>query len=98
MFINSIVPMEFGGTNTNSQTTTSGVELPFASLLTQAMDETKRLQEVTENDTQDLMLGNLDNIAQMQVNSMKAEAMLQTTVQLTTRVVNAYKEVMQMQV
>lgn len=98
MFINSITPMQFGENEQTQNITTNTAQIPFASMLSDAFTEMNRLQEITEIDSQNLMLGNVDNLAQVQINSMKAESMIQTTVQLTTRVVNAYKEIMQMQV
>lgn len=99
MFITPIMPMEFGDNNTITQSEVSSVsQIPFANLLSQAIEETNKLSEIAEIDSQNLLLGNVDNLAQVQINSMKAESMIQTTVQLTTRVVNAYKEIMQMQI
>lgn len=74
------------------------VELPFESVLQNAIGELNKAQAVSEADAYRLALGNTDNLHQIQIDSMKTEAMLNTTVQLTTRLVNAYKEVMQMQV
>lgn len=98
MFITPITPIQFGETNTMQPETSSGVQVPFASMLSDAIAETNSLMEVSAADSQSLLLGDVDNLAQVQINSMKAESMIQTTVQLTTRVVNAYKEIMQMSV
>ncbi len=70
----------------------------FKEFLSDAMKETEALQQQTEQDGIALALGEIDNVAQIQVNSLKASAMLQTTVQLTSRTVSAYKEIMSMQV
>ena len=72
--------------------------IPFSNVLKDAISEYENLQQVTEQDGNSLALGEADNLAQIQINSLKAQAALQTTVQLTSRVVNAYKEIMQMQV
>ncbi|MFI3114679.1 MAG: flagellar hook-basal body complex protein FliE [Clostridia bacterium] len=98
MFINAITPMEFGETTSQQTINTNSTGLPFASLLTDAIAETNRLQQITEEDSQNILMGNIDNLAQVQINSLKAESMVQTTVQLVSRVVNCYKEIMQMQV
>lgn len=70
----------------------------FGDLLKQTMSDYAKLEQVTAQDSRALALGTADNLTQIQINSMKAEAALQTTVQLTTRTVNAYKEIMQMQI
>ena len=72
--------------------------IPFASLLQDAVNEYSALQQTVDAESQQLALGNTDNLAQITIDSLKAKAALQTTVQLTSRVVGAYKEIMQMQV
>lgn len=72
--------------------------LPFADILQSASETLSEAQAVAEADSYQLAFGNVDNLAQVQINSMKAESMLNTTIQLTSRTVNAYKEIMQMQV
>lgn len=98
MFITSITPMQFGEDSNSTSQVSTFADVPFANMLSDAIAETNKLAEITEIDNQNLMLGNVDNLAQVQINSMKYESMVQTTVQLTTRVVNAYKEIMQMQI
>ncbi len=70
----------------------------FSQILQNAVNDLEALQQQTAEDTLNIALGDIDNLAQVQINSMKASTMLQTTVQLTSRAVNAYKEIMQMQV
>ena len=60
----------------------------FKDILSQAYADYQQAKAVAE----------ADNLAQIQINAMKAETMLQTTVQLTSRMVSAYKEIMQMQI
>ena len=72
--------------------------IPFASVLQNAVSEYSTLQQTADTESQQLGLGNTDNLAQVTIDSLKAKAALQTTVQLTSRIVTAYKEIMQMQV
>lgn len=72
--------------------------LPFADVLQNAISGYGEAKAQGEADSAALVLGDVNDLAQVQINSMKAESMLQTTVQLTTRMVNAYKEIMQMQI
>ena len=92
-----IKPIEFGFHQDEKVNTSTG-NIPFQSILTEAINQTNQATAVTQQDGVDLLLGNVDNLAQVQINSLKASTMLQTTVQLTSRVVNAYKEIMQMQI
>jgi len=71
--------------------------LPFQDILNDSLKELSAAEEAAAEDSANLALGNADDLAQIQINSLKAEAALQTTVQLTSRVINAYKEIMQMQ-
>ena len=63
-----------------------------------AINEFKEADKLSDIDNAQLSLGNADDLAQIQINTLKAETMLQTTVQITSRVVNAYKEIMSIQV
>lgn len=70
----------------------------FQTLLNQSVDQLEHLESVSKSDSTKLATGDTDHLAQMQINMLKAEVAMQTTVQVTSRVVNAYKEIMQMQV
>lgn len=98
MFITPIKPMESMDFTAQSEKVSSTTKTGFASILENAVKEYQQASAVADNDSYNLSIGNADDLAQIQINSLKAEAMLQTTVQLTSRVVNAYKEVMQTQV
>jgi len=76
----------------------AGDAVPFASMLKEAVNEYETLQQTAEQDAAALTMGDADNLAQIQISSMKEQAALQTVVQLTSRAVNAYKEIMQMQI
>ena len=97
--IQAIQKMTFSADKTDQ--TGSGDTLssiPFASILQNAVNEYSALQQTADTESQQLALGNTDNLAQVTIDSLKAKAALQTTVQLTSRIVGAYKEIMQMQV
>lgn len=94
--IQPIQPMSFskiGEIEKGAESSTS-----FLNTLKDAVNEYAALQQSVDADNTALALGETDNLAQIQIDSLKAEAALQTTVQLTSRVVNAYKEIMQMSV
>ncbi|NLH00546.1 MAG: flagellar hook-basal body complex protein FliE [Clostridiales bacterium] len=95
--IQPIQPMTFSEEKTE-RSRESGSAIPFSDMLKEAINEYETLQKTADDDTNALVLGDVNNIAQIQIDSMKASAALQTAVQLTSRAVNAYKEIMQMQV
>ena len=94
--ITPIQPMAFSKISGVEKSEGSGT--PFLNILKDAADEYTSLQKIADVDSEALVLGDADNPAQIQINSLKAEAALQTTVQLTSRVVSAYKEIMQMNI
>lgn len=93
-----IEKMQFSSFSAPEKSGGTGDKSSFQDMLSGYMQEVKSLTQVAEQDGARLALGNADDLAQIQINAMKAEAALQTTVQLASRAVNAYKEIMQMQV
>ncbi len=73
-------------------------DIPFANMLSDAIKDYETSQKTSDDESNQLALGESDNLAQVQIDSMKAQTALQTTVQLTSKMVTAYKEIMQMQV
>lgn len=100
MFIVPITPMEKMDFSSNERvkTASEATESGFAGLLDNAIKEFKAADALSDVDNAQLSIADADDLAQIQINTLKAETMLQTTVQITSRVVNAYKEIMQIQV
>ena len=100
LFIVPITPMEkMDFSNTEKiRTAAEATEGGFSSLLDNAINEFKYADAMSDIDGAELSLGTADDLAQVQINMLKAETMLQTTVQITSRAVNAYKEIMSLQV
>ena len=100
MFIVPITPMEKMDFSSTEKVTTAkeAKEGGFSSLLDSAIENFNEADKLSDLDNAGLSLGNADDLAQIQINMLKAETMLQTTVQITSRAVNAYKEIMQIQV
>ena len=100
MFIVPITPMEKMDFSTTEKVTAvkDVKENAFSSILDSAIENFKEADKLSDIDGAGLSLGNADDLAQIQINMLKAETMLQTTVQITSRAVNAYKEIMQIQV
>ena len=98
MTIEPIHWMSFGTAEKKQDTESSG--LPFSGILKDAVQNLEQVQKAADEDSYKLATGNADlnDLSQMMINSSKQTAALQLTVQLTTRVVNAYKEILQMQV
>lgn len=76
----------------------SGAQVPFSDVFKEAVDNLKETEAVSRQDAYDLAAGKVDDLHNVSINSAKAEMALALTVQLTTRAVSAYNEVMRMQV
>lgn len=70
----------------------------FAQVFEQALDNALATKEVSDQDAIKVALGQTDNLSQVMINSAKASTAMQMTVELTSRAVSSYKEIMQMQV
>lgn len=97
--IEPIKPLSFEKDGLGAASPAEGLSsMPFADVLREAVSTYEGAKIETDADSLALSLGDINNLAQVQINSMKAQAALSTTVQLTSRAVTAYKEIMQMQV
>ncbi len=72
--------------------------LPFADILQQSMETMQETQKISNQDAYDLAMGYTDDIASVMIHSAQATAALELTVQIASRAVSAYKEVLQMQI
>lgn len=94
--IGTLQPIQGGGTAGTPGTAPSKV--PFADLLSQAMQDVESAQQAAAGDAAGLVLGSGDDLHSIMIRSAMEATAIETAVELTTRVVSAYKEVMQMQV
>lgn len=81
-----------------STETQSFAGLPFADILQESMEQMWETQRVSNQDAYNLAMGNTDDIASVMIHSAQATAAMELTVQLASRAVNAYKEILQMQI
>lgn len=100
MNINGINNLQSGfpkiGLNTDSDS-----ESPFKMFYDAAINtvnETNTLQKEADQMSLDFALGNIDNIHEVMIAQEKASIALQYTVQLRDSVMDAYNEIMRMQV
>lgn len=70
----------------------------FSEVLKGALDEVNQLQKDSDEYTKLLALGQVDNIHDVTIASEKAKIALQMTLTVRNKVVDAYKEIMRMQV
>jgi len=94
--ITPMAPMDFSQSGTTQKAASKGS--PFQYVLDNAVTALNESQRASSRDSYRLAYGDVDNLAEVMINTLKAETMIQTTVQITTRVVAAYKEIMNIQV
>lgn len=73
-------------------------KIPFSDTFSEVLKEARETQAVSDQDAYKLAMGTVDDLHTVMINSEKATAALELTVQLTTRAINAYNEIMRMQV
>lgn len=100
---NSVVgTSEFGelrSSSTRSGSSSTEANGPsFADTLKQAVNEVNELQKVADKGMQDLATGRTDNIPDVMIAAEKADIALRLMVQVRNKIIDAYQEVMKMQV
>lgn len=75
-----------------------GSAIPFKTMFQDALSQVETLEAVKAADTYNLSIGNLDNLAEMMVNTERAQTAFQLMVQMRNKVLDAYSEIMRMNV
>jgi flagellar hook-basal body complex protein FliE len=81
---------------TNGSAATAGAS--FAETLNQAVGSVNEMQKTADKAMQDLATGKTDNIADVMIAAEKADIALKVMVQVRNKIIDAYQEVMKMQV
>lgn len=76
---------------------TSG-ESDFKNILSEALDRFERVGDQDAQATLDLMTGNTDDLSNTMIAAQKSEIAVNLTVAIRNKAVEAYKEIMNMQV
>jgi flagellar hook-basal body complex protein FliE len=96
--------LEAGGTrassaadiNQSAQTNEAGKT--FADTLTEAIGQVNEIQKESDVKAQELATGKTDDIAGVMLAAEKADIALRTMVQVRNKIIDAYQEIMRMQV
>ncbi|MGZ3743251.1 MAG: flagellar hook-basal body complex protein FliE [Pseudobdellovibrionaceae bacterium] len=78
----------------------SANEIPgsFADTLKSAIGNVNQLQKASDKSAQDLATGRTDNVADVMIAAEKADIALRVMVQVRNKIIDAYQEIMKMQV
>lgn len=85
------------GTGSISGTGSKG-EASFADTLKNAIGEVNNLQQVANKKAEDLAVGKTDNVAEVMIATEKADIAMRVMVQVRNKIIDAYNEIMRMQV
>ncbi|MUK89919.1 flagellar hook-basal body complex protein FliE [Ornithinibacillus sp. L9] len=70
----------------------------FANVLKSAIEEVNDAQVISDKKTEALARGEIDDLHDVMITAQKASITLETTVQVQRKVIDAYNEIMRMQV
>lgn len=85
--------------NTNSKPVSPGeAQANFADTLKSAIENVNKTQVASNQMTQAFARGEVDNLHDVMIASQKASITLETSVQVQKKVIDAYNEIMRMQV
>ncbi|MGP4072253.1 flagellar hook-basal body complex protein FliE [Piscibacillus sp. B03] len=82
----------------SNQPTPSEAQSRFSSALKNAINEVNDLQAVSDQKTNGLVTGEVKDLHEVMIASQKASVSLQTATQLQSKAIDAYKEIMRMQI
>lgn len=70
----------------------------FAEALKKALSAIVESEKQDDSNTDEILSGNIDNIASQMVDMVEADIALQFTMQVRNKIVEAYQEIMRMQI
>lgn len=76
----------------------NNAQMSFADTLRQKIQDVKNLEQTSLDSAYAVSMGKTEDIEGALIDSTRASVAIETAVQITTRAVNAYKEIMQMQI
>lgn len=84
--------------NSNSTIGVGESSKTFADTLKDAIGNVNELQKASDRGMQELATGKTDNVADVMIASEKADIALKVMVQVRNKIIDAYQEIMKMQV
>lgn len=82
----------------NAAVTPGEAQANFAETLKGAIDNLNSVQMESDNKTEALANGNIDDLHEVMITAQKASITLETTVQMQKKVIDAYNEIMRMSI
>jgi len=95
---NIISPNSVTTFNPGGLTSEGNSDMAFSNILSDAFDVAAQADRVDKASSLELLIGQSDDMAGMLIDAQKAELSLNLALQIRNRIVDAYNEVMRMQV
>ncbi len=95
-FIVPISPMRLE-TQIQATQNQTNVSNGFSNVLNQAIENVKESQQAADQSAQSLLMGQSDDLHNVMIQAEQAALALELTVQVTSKAINAYNEIMRMQ-
>ena len=96
--IGSLAPSRSIFETSEKQDSISSVKVPFSDYLNEALINTNNLLMESDALANDFAAGKIDNIHQVAIAAEKADIALQFTMQVRNKIMDAYSEIMRMQI
>lgn len=88
--VQNIIPME------SDKTTES--QKSFGSLFSEMLKQVENTEKTADDQAKKMMLGEVDNVHQVTIASEQAKLTLELAVQVRNKIIDAYQEIMRMQI
>ena len=95
--VNSLAPTK-SLFDTLAADNTDNAKIPFSEYLNEALNNTNQLLLDSDQTAADFAAGKTDNIHQVEIAAEKADIALQFTTQIRNKILDAYNEIMRMQI
>jgi flagellar hook-basal body complex protein FliE len=96
----AVNPQKIVAPNAHTQPSTSGVDISkqFSQFLNDAIDKTNEQKRAVDTLTKQFISGDLTDVHQLMIAAEKSSLGLELTVQVRNKVIDAYQEIMRMQI
>lgn len=99
IFVNQTSPLQqLQNLESKKEASAPGGKSDFSELLTQAMGEVNQLQKVSDHEISKVLTGEINDVHTAMMAMRKADLSFQMLMQVRNKLVEAYQEVMRMQV
>lgn len=94
--INQLTPIKLNSIGTSAETSDNAIS--FSSFLNESLNKVVELEKESQDYTMKLVTGEIDNLSDVMIAAEKADIALQLTMQIRNKVLDAYREIMRMQI